>query len=1208
MRKICFVIIGIALLVFMGTSAVFADDFLCLTPYGDMEGDIAGCSVGKNAAVVKEKGAAAKSSIDNHFLTVEKKSSQGDFYCSFAVQLKKGHKYCYSFDYCAKTPQTMWLTTGHSFWASSSWQSRLIEFTASDDADEIVLYAVKSSSGIVDSFSIDNFFVYDITDCQTINIAEYNGAKIEILSGAGDRYGFKQKYAYEGSTVRFKVECTDSSSYCESVVVNPGENRLKPDAEGVYKFVVGNCDVTVEAYAMETITLKRVLSKTYAKFLKPGTYGILAAEYINGCLSNTGFTKITTKTGNEEIVLNEIEELSNIAQWDNAVIFTFDGNNFESLKPLREKYVTGIYYDKYNENNNEWHPAPMVSKEYLATGNTGGEGCQILKAMSISSDGSFLVAGTDVAGLLRSFDGGANWQKTGVGFYAEGCTGLEIDPNNKNVVIGVSDYSSTNGVSGVYISFDAAENWTQVVSTNFTDSNRDPSWRTIVFDPSSYDEKLGRSRVIYWSARARTDGNKDGAAYGLWRSDDGGITFNIVNENMSNCMIRVHPTNGTLYAAALDGVYRSTDKGKTFEKVLDGIYFRGIDVVSAAPDNVYVNNSSGVWRSVDCGRSFEKISDNTYPTGVTENDTYNMTRNISVSPVNPQKMVLCWFSHANYSSVKYYSHNGGVTWSKAADENDNNFYNINNRHSVFVWSPAEENTVFGFGGDYVAKSTDAGKHYYYSFNGGNLSCLLQRNHFNVYNPDIICIGNQDYDGAYTTDGGESWKSICMQNGSKYTGAVYGSYAADENTVIVLGSTHLNEDGSPATSWNATVEIRISRDGGGTWQKTGIILPPIQQVQWKQSCTQSANDKNILFASNMRSVDFGYSWAEMNGCEAVITHNPYGNKELYGINKGDIVVSFDEGATWQIFYELSGGISQNNSYLTDLSYDGINNIMYYAGEVGFGKIQNGILTDLTKNLHSSDCCGGSRVCAVDPRYPDVIYVGSTRNKCVNNYGIQRSVDGGKSFQVLTRGNEKGKKSFTGTFCGGSIVSSGMLAGVDVCDILVHPHTGEVWITDGCRGLNKFAPPYKEKGGQLISFENAENINFENLSFKNGNNFLEGISFDDNFSALCINVNWKNVPRLLVENVNVNADKYKNMEISYMYSGCYNGDALLSFGSDYAQTLYSVSDKEPGRWYKETYDFSENNEWKGNITGFNLHLCQSESISKNFKYYIRYIRFY
>ena len=478
----------------------------------------------------------------------------------------------------------------------------------------------------------------------------------------------------------------------------------------------------------------------------------------------------------------------------------------------------------------------------------------------------------------------------------------------------------------------------------------------------------------------------------------------------------------------------------------------------------------------------------------------------------------------------------------------------------------------------------------------------------MYNPDIICIGNQDYDGAYTTDGGESWKSICMQNGSKYTGAVYGSYAADENTIIVLGSTHLNEDGSPATSWNATVEIRISRDKGDTWQKTGIILPPVQQVQWKQSCTQSANDKNILFASNMRSVDFGYSWAEMNGCEAVITHNPYGNKELYGINKGDIVVSFDEGATWQIFYELSGGVSQNNSYLTDLSYDGINNIMYYAGEVGFGKIQNGILTDLTKNLHSSDCCGGSRVCAVDPRYPDVIYVGSTRNKCVNNYGIQRSVDGGKSFQVLTRGNEKGKKSFTGTFCGGSIVSSGMLAGVDVCDILVHPHTGEVWITDGCRGLNKFAPPYKEKGGQLISFENAENISFENLSFKNGNSFLEGISFDDNFSALCINVNWKNVPRLLVENVNVNADKYKNMEISYMYSECYNGDAFLSFGSDYAQILYRVSDKKAGRWYKETYDFSENNEWKGNITGFNLHLCQSENISKNFKYYIRYIRFY
>ena len=1207
MKKFC-LIISVIVFVLAGMTAVFADDFSCLTPYGNMEGNTFGISVGSNAAVVIEKGATVKSECGNHFLTVDKVSSAGDFWCSFDVQIKKGHKYYYSFDYRAKTPQTMWISTGQSFWASSSWQSRSIEFTANDNANSIVLYAVKSSSGSVDGFSIDNFFVYDITDCRTINIAEYGGARVKILSGAGDRYGFTQKYAYKGSAVRFKVECTDSLSYGESVTVNPGGHTLAPDSDGIYSFAVGDSDITIEAYARENITLKRVLNDTYAMFSNPGTYEVIVAEYDGQNLSNVRFAKVTAKTENEEIVLSGLNELSGIEQWDKAVIYTFEGDDFKSLRPLREKYETRIYYDKYNESRNEWQPVPMVSKEYLKTGNTGGEGCQILRAMSISSDGKFLVAGTDVAGLLRSFDGGSNWQKTGVGFYAEGCTGLEIDPNNKNVVIGVSDYSSTDGVSGVYISFDAAENWSQVISTNFTDSNMDPSWRTVAFDPSSYDSKLGRSAVIYWSARARTDGNRDGTAYGLWRSDDGGQSFNLVNENMSNCMIRIHPTNGMVYAAGLDGIYRSSDKGQTFEKVLDGAYFRGIDVVSSAPNNVYVNNSSGVWKSVDCGKTFARISDSSYPTGITENNFYNMTRNISVSPVNPQKMALCWFSHSNYSSVKYYSDNGGVTWKKAVDENVNNFYNINNRYSVFVWSPVSENTVYGFGGDYVAKSTDAGKHYYYSFNGGNMSCLVQRNHFNVYNPDIVCFGNQDYDGAYTTDGGESWNSICMQNGSKYTGAVYGSYSADENTVIVLGSTGLNEDGTPATSWNATVEIRISRDGGNTWQKTGIILPPIQQIQWKQSCTQSANNKNVLFATNMRSTDFGYSWSAMNGCESVITHNPYGKKELYGINKGDIVVSYDEGATWQIFYELSDGVAQNDSYLTDLSYDGINNIMYYAGGVGFGKIQNGISTDLTENLHSSDCCGGSRVCAVDPRYPDVVYVGCTRDKCVNSYGIQRSVDGGKSFQVLTRGNEKGSESFTGTFCGGSIVTSGMLAGVDVGDILVHPYTGEVWITDGCRGLNKFAPPYTEKSGPVISFENGDSIDFDNLSYKNGNNFLDGIAFDSENAALCVDVNWKNIPRLIVDGININANKYKHMEISYMYSECYEGDALLGFGSDYVQSLYNVSEKEAGRWYTETYSLSENNNWKGNITNLDFHLCQSENTSKKFKYYIKHIRFY
>lgn len=1180
----------------------------CLTPYGDMESDITECLVNQKTLLTKEKGQATEYKYNNHYLKVSGKSTNisDELYCSFKADIKKGHKYYCTFDYRADTPKTLWTTYGESFWAAAGWQKRTKEFTASENRSEITIYAVSSPQT---GFCIDNFYVYDITDAFTLNLAEYRGAEIEILSGAENIYGYEQKYACKNDEVKFKINCNDSDFYEQSALLLPMGEQLEHDKDGIYSFLMPAEDTTIEVYTASYAEVKHIKNDTYIKFLKPGSYEIAIADKSNGVLESVAMGKFKTVNENEEILLNEQSCFADVFWWENASVYVFDAENGHSLKPVTEKYNTKIYYDKYNESNNVWKPVHVVSKEYLETGKTGGEGCQILKALSISEDGEFLVAGTDVAGLLRSNDGGENWEKTGVGFYAGSCTGLEIDPNNKNVVAAVSDYSNVDGVSGIYMSFDGAENWTQAVSGMFNNSNRDPSWHSIAFDKSSYDKELKRSKTVYWSARSGTDSASDNTLHGLWRSDDGGLSFKLINEEMSNCMLKLHPTKGILYAACYDGVYRSTDKGETFEKVLEGSYFRGIDVVDVLPDNVYVNNNSGLWKSEDCGKTFVKISDSSFPKGISDTDTINMTRNISVSRLNPQRMTICRFNHSAYNSRKYYSEDGGVSWHMAYDENDNNFYTVNNRYSVFVWSPKDEKTVFAFGGDYVAKSTDGGKHYYYNFNGGNLSCIIQRSHFNVYDPNIICFGNQDYDGAYTTDGGTSWISICMQNGNKWTGAVYGSYAVDEETVFVLGSTGLNEDGTAATSWNATVEIRITRDGGETWEKTGIILPPMQQISSKQSCFQSPNNKDVWFASCMRSSDRGKSWLKMDGCETVLTYNPYGKKEIYGLNGNDIVVSYDDGETWDLFFGFSEEGDQGITALSDLSYDGINNIMYFAGPIGFGKIQNGIVEYLTDNLKESDCCGGSNVCVVDPRYPDVIYVGSRGKKCVNSYGIQRSVDGGKSFQVITKGNEKGKNSFTGTFCGGSIVTDGMLAGVEVYDILVSPIDGAVWIADGCRGINKLAPPYKEYSNYKISFENEEEINFDGLQLKNGGDALKKPVFDEEAGALRADVEWKNIPRIVFNELNVNANIYKKIKICYMYSNTEDGEAYLTDAAGNKFISFNPGKRAGGKWYSEVFDLSTNSSWSGNIGELDFILNQNKvNSNKKFKFYIKYIEFY
>lgn len=1060
------VCIGIFFAVTLSFSDVYAD-FECITPYGDMEDEtiIGRDIIADNAELIYDAGLSK--TINNHVLYINGKNgtTYDDDQCHFKAKLIKGHRYIINFDYKSDTPVGLWGINNISVWARQDWQRYQGEFTAewSESAAEVNLISLFAQNTQESEFCIDNLYLYDITNVYTLNITECKGAKVEVISGAGKMYAHAQQYARGGDTVKVRVSCTDSA-YSKYTAELSNGSPCTIDESGIISFQMPAEDVILKVSAESKVEVDYKKNKVEVKFNDAQKACVIAAEYDGDTLKNAYLRSLDVSAG-EVIEVSSLPEFSQITDWEKTHIYVWSGH--DTLRPLTEKYTVHTYYDKYNECNEEWQPVPIVSQKIRDNGLTGGEGCQVLFGMDISRDGQFMVVGVDVAGVLKSNDGGKNWQKTGVNYYGGSCSAIEIDPNDKNTVVAVTNTCNADAACGIYISTDGADTFKQTLSTAMVPSGTNSSWRNLAIDGSSYDDTLKRSSTMYWSARAHRDGTKDGTAYGLWRSDNGGESWNLVNEMMSNCMIRVHPTKGYVYAAASDGIYVSRDKGVTFKKTFDGEMFSGLDVIDSRSDSiyddyVYANDRYGVWISKDCGENFEKVSGDTFPIGLSSTDYNMMTANLAVSPLIPQNMVLSWGNVYNVASKKYFSHDGGKTWTEEnLTDDDNSFFLKNNRRSIFVWSPVEAGTVFGFGGDYVVKSQDSGINWYYSFNGGNMATIQQRSFFNVYNPDLICMGNQDYDGAFSTDGGYTWKSICMQNGSPFTGAVYGAYAADENTLIVLGATGQDKDGNRVSEWGSTVEIRISRDGADTWINTGVVLDPIQNIVWKQSCMQSLNNKNVLFASCMRSTDYGYTWEKMQGCEAVVTYNPYGSHELYGLNKGNIVVSYDEGATWSEYYHTGYERDDYWNIIYDLSYDGINDIMYYAGDLGFGKIQAGVRTDMTAALKSSDCCGGTTVCAVDPRYPNVIYVGNGIKLGANSYGIQRSVDGGKSFQVLTRGIEDSEISFTGTICGGSIVKSGGLAGINVQCIMVHPTNGDVWITEGCYGISKFAPPYNEK---------------------------------------------------------------------------------------------------------------------------------------------------
>lgn len=123
--------------------------------------------------------------------------------------------------------------------------------------------------------------------------------------------------------------------------------------------------------------------------------------------------------------------------------------------------------DTYNEKNNTWTKIPAITQKLRDMGISGGEGGQWMQALEIDNvDGSLMLAGIDVTGMVRSTDGGKSWQRSYRGFTASGCVDIKIDPNNKNRILAIGSVSD-HAFTGIYMSDDMGENWHHVYSYVF---------------------------------------------------------------------------------------------------------------------------------------------------------------------------------------------------------------------------------------------------------------------------------------------------------------------------------------------------------------------------------------------------------------------------------------------------------------------------------------------------------------------------------------------------------------------------------------------------------------------------------------------------------------------------------------------------------------------------------------------------------------------
>lgn len=646
-------------------------------------------------------------------------------------------------------------------------------------------------------------------------------------------------------------------------------------------------------------------------------------------------------------------------------------------------------------------------------GYKGGEGGQWPRSLAVDSTGEFLVIGIDVGGIYRSLDGGMKWEPANVGYTPRGSACVAIDPRNSNRVLSIAANSAPLDRHGIYLSENRAASWRSVLPL---DMGGDEFRDQIVYDPTSYDSTSEETKRIFWSRI-----KKDHATWGnpksdpnLYVSNDAGRTWAVVpnQQELAGQILRFHPRGEYLYAAGENGLWRINPKSFSKEKVVSSAV-TGVDVCPSNPDWVWVSQPDALRVSRDSGRTWTALRSNGL---VRPNATL---RWIKVSPADPMFLSV-WSDEApnGYNWPRYVSQDGGRSWTESKKDSTGAFLPDNSRNGLTIWHPKKSSVAWSLGGDWPTKSNDGGRTFRYSAQG--INAVLVGGHFNFSqgDPNVIFFGSQDYNGAVSTDGGATWRYLEI-SGNGWGGFCYGGYAINKKTFFV----------GNAAGWGAPRILRVSNDGGKTWQEKPVTNKGLDSSRgWNRN-------PDVAFFGNWRTKDAGSSWKEMPLCDGVLAETPEGN--LFGVKKGSpwrLVSSTNGGESWKDMGPLPGEVF-------DLAWDPKDKRLLGAIELALWTYKGGkwALVDIPKDQYQSTRV---RSVAVDPKVPDVIYVGSAANIYTSNTSMLRSLDGGKSWQNLTQ-----QTPLDGTTLDG---------GREAYVVRVHPRTSRVYVSTSCFGIWTYPP--------------------------------------------------------------------------------------------------------------------------------------------------------
>lgn len=469
------------------------------------------------------------------------------------------------------------------------------------------------------------------------------------------------------------------------------------------------------------------------------------------------------------------------------------------------------------------------------------------------------------------------------------------DVRDNNIII------AGGNSGGILRSTDAGLTWTSV-----TPANDILSVNAIAQDP-----RAGNQDIWYCgTGEINSSASGSGASYygfGIWKSTNNGLSWTALSSTRSGTFeqfdnefdfvtkIFVDPTSGDVYAGVADALYKSTDQGNTWNKVLgESLGQLHTDIIKSGNNYFAAINGKGIWKSTTGNiNEWTQVADGTQLGGgfgrivlgsSASNDNlvyalYNTTTNFNCSN---SKNISIRLQRLDVSANTWTDFSNAISLCNTSINNDTE-KNLNPQDGynlAIAVKPDDANLVY-FGGDQIYRLNTSNNEYVFiggdqgSPNGSNMhvdchflkfadnNILWSCNDGGIHRTDVSSSNSgfpQGFNWSRRTGNYNCYQfyraDISPVSGSKTVG---GGAQDNANNIITDGTTNTTElgggdgvqfaiiSGSTSSDFNLITSTQegsiFRREGNGNFYN---IQPSGKKTAFKTFFLLDADNTNYLY--------------------------------------------------------------------------------------------------------------------------------------------------------------------------------------------------------------------------------------------------------------------------------------------------------------------------------------------------------------------------